>query len=510
MSERLAVENLGKSFPGVQALSGVSISVAAGEIHALLGENGAGKSTLGKIVAGVYGRDEGSVRLDGREIGAVDEKAAGALGIGIVHQEGSLAPQLSVAENIFAGRQPTTWLGQVDRGRMRAEARRLIEQLGVAIDPAAKVASLSPAQAQVVEIAKALSRDLKLLILDEPTAALTLTETEKLFEIVRRLARDGVSIVYVSHRLAEIFALCHRVTVLKDGKLAGTRDVAGTTTDDLIRLMVGREVHLEREARGREAGGVVLEARHVAAGAFVRDASLSVRAGEIVCLAGLIGSGRSELCEAIFGVRRITGGSISIDGHAHRPAGPWDGMAAGVGMVPEDRKVAGLFLGMDLVNNIAATVLDKVSSGISFSNPKAEALAGRFVAEMRIATPSVHQRVGNLSGGNQQKVLLAKWLAMEPRLLIVDEPTRGVDVGARAEIYRLLRELAGRGVALLVVSSDLPEVLALADRIIVMAEGRTVGELSGGAASEEDVLRLATRHTASLAQTRAEPVGALA
>ncbi len=503
MAARLEVQGLSKRFPGVIALEDVSISVERGEIRALLGENGAGKSTLGKIVAGIHAPSSGTVLIDGEEVRLQDERAAGALGIGIVHQEGSLVPQLSVAENIFAGRQPVGRFGQVLVDQMRAEAARLIGQLGVAIDPARRVAELSAAQAQIVEIAKALSHDLKLLILDEPTAALTLNETDRLFDVVRKLAQSGVSIIYVSHRLAEIFALCDRVSVLKDGRLAGTRDVAATSTDELIRLMVGRDVHLHRQADGRVPGRVVLEARQVAAGVMVRDASVTVRAGEIVCIAGLIGSGRSEFCETIFGARKRSGGTIAIDGNAYRPGGTWDAKAAGVGMVPEDRKTSGLFLGMDIVNNIAATVLDKVSDGAKFSQAKAEALAQNFVVEMRISTPSVRQVVGNLSGGNQQKVLLAKWLAMEPKLLIVDEPTRGVDVGARAEIYRLLRALAAKGVALLVVSSDLPEVLALADRIIVMAEGRTVGTLNGGEATEESVLRLATKFTASVAASRA-------
>ncbi|MFI0844949.1 sugar ABC transporter ATP-binding protein [Mesorhizobium sp. IMUNJ 23232] len=509
MAARLEIRNVSKTFPGVRALDDVSMSVEPGEIRALLGENGAGKSTLGKIIAGVYSRSQGIVVIDGQEIEGVDEKAAGELGIGIVHQEGSLVPQLSVAENIFAGRQPTRWLGQVDRRAMREQARALIAELGVVIDPAVKVASLSPAQAQIVEIAKALSRDLRILILDEPTAALTLTETEKLFEVVRKLAGNGVSIIYVSHRLAEIFSLCHSVTVLKDGRLAGTRRVAETSTDELIRLMVGREVHLSRAA-SRSLGPVVLKADNVSAPPLVRSASITVRAGEIVCLAGLIGSGRSEFCEAIFGARRRRGGAVSISGAPVDPTGPWDGKRAGIGMVPEDRKTSGLFLGMDIVNNVAATVLSKVSSGVNFSNSKAEALAKSFVDELRIATPTVHKVVGDLSGGNQQKVLLAKWLAMEPRLLIVDEPTRGVDVGARSEIYRLLRALADKGVALLIVSSDLPEVLALADRIVVMAEGRTVGELPGDGASEEQVLRLATKYTASVAGLRGEPARATA
>ncbi len=508
MAPRVEVRNLTKTFPGVRALDDVSMTVEAGEICALLGENGAGKSTLGKIVAGVYSRTSGTGLIAGVEVEDLDERSAGELGIGIVHQEGSLVPQLSVAENIFAGRQPTIWLGQVDKRTMRERAAKLIAELGVAIDPALKVAALSPAQAQIVEIAKALSRDLRVLILDEPTAALTLTETEKLFDVVRKLAASGVSIIYVSHRLAEIFALCHSVTVLKDGKFAGVRKVAETSTYELIRLMVGRDVHIKRDNAERRVGDIVLEATNVSAPPFVRSASMTVRAGEIVCLAGLIGAGRTEFCETIFGARRRRSGGITIGGKAISPPGPWDGKAAGIGMVPEDRKTSGLFLGMDLVSNISATVMCKVSNGARFSQRKAEALATTFVDELKIMTPSVRQIVGNLSGGNQQKVLLAKWLAVEPRLLIVDEPTRGVDVGARSEIYRLLRALAGRGVALVVVSSDLPEVLALADRIIVMAEGNTVGELPGHTTTEEQVLRLATQYTASVAEARREAAAA--
>jgi len=502
MGLRLQANNLSKSFPGVNALDDVSISVEAGEIRALLGENGAGKSTFGKIIAGVYARSAGTIVVDGEVLGEFDEKQAGRLGIAIVHQEGSLVPQLSVAENIFAGRQPVGRFGRVDVAAMRKEAAALIAKLGVAIDPARKVASLSPAQAQIIEIAKALSYDLKILVLDEPTAALTLTETEKLFDVVRSLAARGVSVIYVSHRLAEIFALCHSVTVLKDGQLAGTRRTDHTNAGELIRLMVGRDVHLNREVSARVPGRVILEAQDVSAPPLLKKASITVRSGEIVCVAGLIGSGRTEFAETIFGARRKTGGTIRIDGKVLNATGPWDGKHAGIGMVPEDRKSSGLFLGMDIVNNIAVTVLGKVSSGARFSSDKAETLARHFIDEMKIITPGAHQMVGNLSGGNQQKVLLAKWLAMEPKLLIVDEPTRGVDVGARSEIYRLLRALAGKGVALLVISSDLPEVLALADRVVVMAEGRTVGELAGDGATEEDVLRLATDYTASLARSR--------
>jgi ribose transport system ATP-binding protein/rhamnose transport system ATP-binding protein len=495
MIPRLELGDISKSFPGVKALEHVSLDVMPGEIHALLGENGAGKSTLGKIIAGVYARDEGSVTLDGAPLGDIDEVEAGRLGIGIVHQEGSLVRTLSIADNIFAGRQPTRSFGRVDVGTMVARSRALLDQLGVDIDPCAKVSTLSSAQAQVVEIAKALSQDLKLLILDEPTAALTLTESERLFEAVRRLKGNGVSIVYVSHRLAEIFALCDRVSVLKDGRLSGTRDVAATSTDELIRLMVGRDIVLSRQPSERTPGPAVLEVERLSAEPFVRNVSFSVRAGEILCLAGLVGSGRSEVCEAIFGARPRSSGEIRVRGTSVRFRDPSEAIAAGLGMAPEDRRDAGLFPAMDVASNISVSVMDRVSEGGRISTAKSEALASRFVEELHIVAPSVRAPVGNLSGGNQQKVMLAKWLALDPLLLIVDEPTRGVDVGARAEIYRILRGLAAKGVALLVVSSDLPEVLALADRIVVMADGRTVGELDGATTNEEAVLRLATLHT---------------
>jgi len=489
---RLRIENLSKTFPGVRALDGVSLEVAPGAIHAICGENGAGKSTLVKIVSGVYGPDAGTVELDGRSIVGIDEARAGKLGIGIVHQEGSLVPTLSVAENIFAGRQPTGFLGQVDRRQMNAEAVRLLQPLGVKLDPNTLVADLPHAEAQAVEIAKALSLDLKLLILDEPTAALSIAETERLFAVARKLAAQGISILYISHRLAEIFELCDRVTVLKDGRLSGTRATKETSRDELIRLMVGREVKLERSAAAAKGEARVLEVQDLSAPG-VKKASLTVHGGEIVCLAGLIGAGRSELCEVVFGARPYTQGAVRLGGKVVHFRHPSEAMRSGVGMVPEDRKQGGLFLEMSVMDNISVTNLEAISSGGVISNAKNRALAGRFVERLRVSTPSIYQTVDHLSGGNQQKVLLSKWLARNPKLLIVDEPTRGVDVGARAEIYRILRELAAQGVALLVVSSDLPEVLALADRIVVMREGETVGDLAGGQADEVGILRLAAQ-----------------
>lgn len=494
MTPRLRIENLSKAFPGVQALSGVSLEVAPGEIHAICGENGAGKSTLVKIVSGVYAPDSGSVELDGQSIVGIDEARAGRLGIGIVHQEGSLVGTLSIAENVFAGRQPTTFLGQVDRKKMNALTLELLEPLGVKLDPKALIQDISHAEAQAVEIAKALSLELKLLILDEPTAALTIAEAERLFSVARKLAAQGISILYISHRLAEIFSLCDRVTVLKDGRLSGTRKVKETHRDELIQMMVGREVKLERSSSRRSGQTPILQVETLAA-LGVKKASLSVYPGQIVCLAGLIGAGRSELCEALFGVRPYHKGWVKLDEKVVRFKHPAEAMRAGLGMVPEDRKQSGLFLEMSLKDNISASNLAAISPGGIVSEARNRALARQFVERLRIATPSINQRVGNLSGGNQQKVLLAKWLARGPKLLIVDEPTRGVDVGARAEIYRILRELAAQGVGLLVVSSDLPEVLTLADQVVVMAEGETVGEIPGEEADDVGILRLASAYT---------------
>lgn len=494
MTPRLSAQGVCKAFPGVQALLDVTLEVMPGEVHALLGENGAGKSTLGKIIAGVYAADKGEIQLDGTLLGRLDEAAARARGIGIVHQEGSLVPQLSVAENVFAGHAPAGFMGRVDRRAMDARARSLLDDLGLPLDPRARLARLSPAQAQVVEIAKALSRDLRLLILDEPTAALTLTETDRLFTVVERLAAAGVAVIYISHRLAEIFRISQRVTVLKDGRVSGTRRTAETDESELIRLMVGREVEVGRQDRMVPPGEPLLRVQGLTAPG-VAHADLTVRRGEIVCLAGLIGSGRSEVCEAIFGVRPRAGGSIQFKGTPFRPGHPSDAIAAGIGMVPEDRKDGGLFLSMDVAQNVGAAVLGRQLDGNVVGLGGLDAVAARFVQKLRIATPSLRQRVANLSGGNQQKVLVAKWLALRPDLLIVDEPTRGVDVGARADIYKILRDLAAEGVGLLVVSSDLPEVLALADRIVVMADGRTVGELAAATANEESILRLATRFT---------------
>jgi ribose transport system ATP-binding protein/rhamnose transport system ATP-binding protein len=481
----------------VKALESVSFEVFPGEVHALVGENGAGKSTLMRLIAGVEAPDAGTIYLDGNQLFQLDESQAGKRGIGMVHQERSLVPGLSIAENVFAARQPTKWFGGVDWASMERRTRELLQELRTDLDPKLLVELLSPAQQQLVEIAKALSYQLRLLILDEPTAALTITETEHLFTVIRHLAQQGVAVIYISHRLAEVFKIAQRITVLKDGCVTGEREISAVTEADLIRLMVGRELSFQPETRRVSSDApIILQVEDVAAPPIVKHASLSVRAGEIVCLAGLVGAGRTELCEAIFGSRPRTQGRILIAGKELVAKHPGDAKVNGIGMVPEDRKDDGLFLEMSLTNNIISTNLDMVSQGGVLSRNRSKELATSFVKSLHIATPSVDQIIVNLSGGNQQKVLLAKWFARQPRLLIVDEPTRGVDVGARADIYAVLRDFAAHGTALLVVSSDMLEVLALAHRIVVMAEGRTVGELDAAQATETAILELASPDTA--------------
>jgi ribose transport system ATP-binding protein/rhamnose transport system ATP-binding protein len=381
--------------------------------------------------------------------------------------------------------------GVIRRGPMFEKARRIFADLEVDIDPRIAVAQLSPGQQQMVEIAKGLSHDLKLLILDEPTSSLTITEGRHLFRVIRRLAAQGVAIIYVSHRMAEIFEISDRVTVMKDGRVTGDCDTSAVTHDDLISMMVGRELSFEPDARrAAPDAAVALEVRDLAA-APVRSVSFSLRYGEIVCLAGLLGAGRTEVCEAIFGARPVQSGKILVDGREIRPRSPADSMAAGISMLPEDRKEGGLFIDSPIVANIVAANLEAYTRSGLLSRSRMRAVSQRYADELRIATPNIDRIVRNLSGGNQQKVLLAKWLARRPRILIVDEPTRGVDVGSKADIYRILRQLAADGLALLVVSSDMMEVLAIAHRIVVMAEGRVAGELDAATATEVSILELA-------------------
>ena len=488
---RLAIRNVVKTFPGVRAVDEVSFEVRRGEVHALIGENGAGKSTLMHLVAGVYRPDSGAIELDGVSIEGLGERGAADAGIAMVFQERSLVGALSVAENIYAGRQPVNGIGIIRQNPMYEGARRILAELEVDIDPRTTVSSLSPGQQQMVEIAKGLSHELKVIILDEPTSSLTINEGRHLFGVIRRLAAQGVSVVYVSHRMAEIFEISDRVTVLKDGRVTGVRDTANVTHRELISLMVGRELSFEPDARRAPSdAAIALEVRNLAADPVV-SATFSLRYGEIVCLAGLLGAGRTEVCQAIFGVRPIQEGSLKVGGRELRPRSPEDSIAAGISMLPEDRKESGLFMDFTITANVVAANLAAYTHSGLLSETEMRKISQKFADDLRIASPSVDREVRYLSGGNQQKVLLAKWLAREPRILIVDEPTRGVDVGSKADIYRILRDLAAKGMALLVVSSDLPEVLALAHRIVVMSERRVVGEIDAADATEVAILELA-------------------
>ncbi|MEZ6151804.1 MAG: sugar ABC transporter ATP-binding protein [Pirellulaceae bacterium] len=498
--------NISKRFPGVRALDDVQLMVRNGEVHAVVGENGAGKSTLMHILAGVHQPDTGRIDVSGKQgVRIQGERMAQHLGIAIVYQERSLFESLSLAENIFAGRQPV-WGGVwIARHRMISESRKLLAEVNLALDPATLLGALSPAEQQLVEIAKALSLNARLIILDEPTAALTEFETKTLFAVIRRLRSEGKAVIYISHRLNEVFELADRVTVLKDGRWQATLDIAGTNPDDLVRRMVGRD--LRYTARRKPAASAIAQSAETALevqylcdsqrgpGALLRDVSFRVAAGEIVALAGLAGAGRTETAMSIFGARPYSSGNILVGDRRQRIRCIPDAIGAGIGYMPEDRKLAGLFLDMSIAHNIAVTGLSQFGR-ILTNQRKLRGVAESYRERLDIASSSVQQSVRSLSGGGQQKVLLAKWLLIEPRVLIVDEPTRGVDVGAKVEVHQLLVELAERGTAVIVISSDLTEVLALGERIMVMACGQIVGEMSGDEATEERIIHLASQSEA--------------
>jgi ABC-type sugar transport system ATPase subunit len=487
----LELRGVSKAFPGVLALDEVSMEVRAGEVHALCGENGAGKSTLMHILAGNHQPDRGEIWLRGARVAISDQRVAQRLGIGIVYQERSLIGQLSVAENIFAGRTPANRLGLIRRRVLSQGAQALLYRLGINyIHPGARVDTLSPALRQMVEIAKALALAPDILILDEPTAAITDRETRTLFGIVDELRRQGRSVIYISHRLAEIFAIADRVSILKDGRYQGVFPVKDISADDLVRRMVGRDL-APRKHESSVVETPLLEARALKGERF-QELSFTLRQGEILALAGLVGAGRSEVARAIFGADPLLGGEIRLKGKALRIEHPARAIRAGIVYLAENRKEQSLFLARSVADNIAAAHLKATARGPFISRKKFDGLALRFVKQLGIRTPSIRQPVALLSGGNQQKVALAKWLARPPLLLIADEPTQGVDVGAKAEIYNLLRQLAARGTGILLISSELPEVLSLSDRILVLREGRLAGELSREAASEEAIMHYAS------------------
>jgi ABC-type sugar transport system ATPase subunit len=489
-----------KRFPGVHALKGVDFDLNYGEVHALVGENGAGKSTLMLILAGVYPPDSGTIMYNGQaNVSISSERKAQEMGIAIVYQERSLFPLMSVAENIFAGRQPVTAVGTMDYPTLYARSRTLLESLDLDIDPRSPLNELSYAQQQMVEVAKALSLNAKMLILDEPTGALTAVETESLFKVIRRLQGQGVGIVYISHRLEEIFRIADRASVLKDGEMQGTSPVAETTPKNLVRRMVGRDMLYDFKPRVVSADAPVVlkvvnvsDPSKVAAGQVrLQNVHLTVRKGEIVALAGLEGSGRNELALAIFGAHKFAQGEVYIDGRRVHIKSPDDAIAHGIGYLPPDRKDSGVFLDMSIANNIASARLGLFGNWW-WNEGKLEQVADEYRHKLQVASPTVRRLVQTLSGGNQQKVVISKWLLVDPKLLIVNEPTRGIDVSVKVEVHRLLRELADQGKAIIVVSSELPEVLAVADRIAVMRGGRITGEMSRAEATEEAIMSLAS------------------
>ncbi|MQY11779.1 Ribose import ATP-binding protein RbsA [Streptomyces sp. RB5] len=491
----LAVRGLGKSFGAVRALSDVSLRLYAGEAHALAGENGAGKSTLIKTLTGVHRPDTGEVLLDGVAVDFHGPADARDAGIAVIYQEPTLFPDLSVAENICMGRRPLRSLRRVDRSAEYAATAALMRRLGVALDPDRPARGLSIADQQLVEIAKALSSDARVLIMDEPTAALTGSETARLFGVVEALRAEGAAVLFVSHRLEEIFRLCARVTTLRDGRWIATDRTADLDEDALVRRMVGRDLDELYPKQPTEPGAVALSVRRLTREGVFRDISFDVRRGEIVALAGLVGAGRSEVVQAVFGVDRADAGEVRVGGRPLRPGSPAAAMAAGVALVPEDRRQRGLVMEMSIERNIGLTGLGRLGRYGLVRRALEHGRAADWAARLRLKYGRLSDPAEVLSGGNQQKVVLAKWLATEPSVLIVDEPTRGIDVGTKAEVHRLLSALAADGLAVLMVSSDLPEVLGTADRVLVMHEGRLAAEIPRADATEESVMTAATGRT---------------
>jgi len=490
MTDVLQLDQLAKSYPGVVALKPFDLGFRRGEVHALLGENGAGKSTLIKLVTGAVRADAGRIILDGQDLTGFGPAATLDAGIAAIYQEFSLFPDLTVAENVFFGRHITR-RGLVDRAEMEAQTASILAELGTDISPRTLARDLSVGHQQMVELAKSVSRNARVLIMDEPTAPLTNREVGFLYEVVARLKARGVTIIYISHRLKEIFDLCDRVTVLRDGDLVATLDTDATTEDELVRLMVGRAVANDYPVSTKEPGAVRFEARGLRSGK-VHDVSLSVRAGEILGLAGLVGAGRTETARLIFGADPRGGGDILLDGKPVDILSPQAAITAGIGLIPEDRKRQGVLLNQSITFNTVLAALTRVSPGL-FASARAEREAtSKLRDQLQIKTPTLDQLAGRLSGGNQQKVVLAKWLLTESRVLIFDEPTRGIDVGAKQEIYALMRRLCDRGVAIIMISSEMPELLGMSDRILVLAQGRIAGELTKTEFDQERVLRLAS------------------
>ena len=489
----LEVEHVRKAFPGVLALDDVQFRLKRGHVHALMGENGAGKSTLMKIIAGIYTPDSGSFRLKGQEIRLTSPLDALQYGIAMIHQELNLMSYMTVAENIWIRREPLNSLGLVRHDEMRRRTKELFDRLDITLDPDAEVRDLSVASRQMIEIAKAVSYDSDILIMDEPTSALTEKEVAHLFKIIRALKADGKGIIYITHKMSELFEIADEVSVFRDGKFVGEHPASSVTRDDIIKLMVGREITQMFPKMTVPIGDVMLAVRNLSLEGRFHDVSFDLRKGEILGFAGLVGSGRSNVAETLFGVTPATSGSIAIDGKEIIVSDPGVAMDAGMAFLTEDRKESGCFLLLDIMANMQIALLRHGHARGGFVKEREiEKLCQEQKARLRIRTPDLEEPILNLSGGNQQKVLIARWLMTHPRILILDEPTRGIDVGAKAEIHRLITELAGRGVAVMMISSEMPEVLGMSDRVLVMHEGRMTGIVDRKDATQVKIMELAS------------------
>ncbi|MCI8585881.1 MAG: sugar ABC transporter ATP-binding protein [Lachnospiraceae bacterium] len=494
MSEQYLLEMRGisKSFPGVKALQDVGLQLKAGEVHALLGENGAGKSTLIKVLGGIYHAEEGEIYIEGQKVKIDGVVAAREAGISIVHQELVLVPYMTVAENIFLGREPGSRLN-INRRKMSADAQELLDAYEMHIDADTLVEHLTIAQQQMVEIVKAISFNSRILVMDEPTSSISDKEVGFLFETMRTLTKKGVGIIYISHKMSELEEICDRVTVMRDGQTVGTKVVKETTKDDLIAMMVGRELTNYYTRDYLEPGEVVLKCEHISDGKMAKDASFELRKGEIIGFAGLVGAGRSETMKAVFGLAPHMTGDVYVEGQKVQIKSPVDALKYGIALVPESRKEEGLYKVQSVRFNSTIEVLSQFIKSLRVDLKKEEEITQKYIDMMATKTPSQEQVIGNLSGGNQQKVMIGRWLATDPKILILDEPTRGVDVGAKAEIYTIMNDLVKQGMSIIMISSELPEIINMSDRVYVMNEGRVTGCLDHESVTQEAIMQLAAK-----------------
>ena len=488
----LEMKNISKSFPGVKALKNVNLQLKAGEVHALLGENGAGKSTLIKVLGGIYQAEEGEIFIEGNKEVIDGVEAARKAGISIVHQELVLVPYMTVAENIFLGREPGNKMN-IDRKKMTEEAQKLLDTYEMNIDADTIVERLTIAQQQMVEIVKAISFNAKILVMDEPTSSISDKEVGFLFDTMRTLVKKGVGIIYISHKMSELEEICDRVTVMRDGEALDTKVVKETNKDQLIAMMVGRELTNYYTRDYLTPGEVILKCENISDGKMVRDASFELRKGEILGFAGLVGAGRSETMKAIFGMTPHMTGNVIVKGEKATIKTPVDALKYGIALVPESRKTEGLYLVQSVRFNSTIEVLKQFIKNLRVNNKKEQEITQKYIDLMKTKTPSQEQTIGNLSGGNQQKVMIGRWLATEPDILILDEPTRGVDVGAKAEIYSIMNDLVKKGVSIIMISSELPEIINMSDRIYVMNEGRVTGCLNHDDVTQEKIMQLAAK-----------------